>query len=160
MKTNTNEEISFTNCYAGLYLSKSEGAIAIEFKSQEIVIYLNTSLYQSLAWLLYSSNQCKEIMDFIDWRIDPKSVSKNCFVELHGPDHAACLICSPKHERVQVNLEIGLSIDLKFSDFKGLMDLIIEAQDDLEWRKELLQWTYNNSSITDSYKNSKDRKII
>ena len=159
MKTNTHEEISFTNCHAGIYLSKAEGAIAVDFKSSEIVLYLNTSLYQALAWLLYTSSETKEIMDYISWTVDPKSAGKNTLLELHGPGHAACLICSPGHERVQLNLEIGVSIDLKFSDFKGLMELILEAQNDLEWRRQLLQWALANDA-SNNHKDSKDKKVI
>ena len=160
MKTNTHEEISFTNCHAGIYLSKNEGAIAVDFKSQEIVLYLNTSLYQSLAWLLYSASETKEIMDFVNWEIDPKSVTKNALIELHGPDHAACMVCSPLHERIQLNLEIGVSIDLKFSDFKGLLELAREAQSDLEWRRHLLQWPLSKD-ITDHHDHDhEDKKAI
>ena len=138
MKTDTHEEISFTNCYAGIYLNKREGTIAIEFKSSEAVIYLHTSMYQALAWLLHASTDCQELMDIVNWVVDPKSVRKSSLIEVHGPDHAVCLVCSPSHERVQLNFEIGLSIDLKFSDFKGLADLVKEAQSDLEWRRQLL----------------------
>ncbi len=159
MKTNTHEEISFTNCHAGIYLSKSEGAVAVDFKSSEIVLYLNTSLYQALAWLLYSASEAKEIMDYVNWAVDPKSANKNTLIELHGPEHAACLICSPNHERVQLNLEIGVSIDLKFSDFKGLIELILEAQSDLEWRRQLLQWAIVKDT-GDNHKDSKDKKAI
>lgn len=159
MKTNTHEEISFTNCHAGLYLNKKEGAIAIDFKSSEIVLYLNTSLYQALSWLLLNANECKELMDFVNWTVDPKSVTKNSLIELHGPEHAVCLVCSPSHERVQLNLEIGASLDLKFSDFKGLIELVKEAQDDLEWRRQLLQWTLNKDTPGHS-KNNKDKKAI
>ena len=159
MKTNTHEEISFTNCHAGIYLSKSEGAIAVDFKSSEMVLYLNTSLYQALAWLLYTTSETKEIMDYITWTIDPKSTNKKTLIELHGPEHAACLICSPSHERIQLNLEIGVSIDLKFSDFKGLVELVLEAQSDLEWRRQLLQWALTNDT-SDNHKDSKDRKAI
>ncbi|MBI3589791.1 MAG: hypothetical protein HY094_00210 [Candidatus Melainabacteria bacterium] len=159
MKTNTHEEISFTNCYAGIYLNKKEGTIAVDFKSSEIVLYLNTSLYQSFAWLLSSASESKELMDFVTWTIDPKSASRNALIEVHGPEHAACLICSPLHERVQLNLEIGLSIDLKFTDFKGLTELIKEAQNDLEWRRQLLQWTLERD-IRDHQSDSKDRKAI
>ncbi|OGI07615.1 MAG: hypothetical protein A3I68_00420 [Candidatus Melainabacteria bacterium RIFCSPLOWO2_02_FULL_35_15] len=159
MKTNTHEEISFTNCHAGIYLSKSEGAVAVDFKSSEMVLYLNTSLYQALAWLLYSASETKEVMDYVNWAINPKSANKNTLIELHGPEHVACLICSPNHERVQLNLEIGVSIDLKFSDFKGLIELILEAQSDLEWRRQLLQWAIVND-IGDNHKDSKDKKAI
>ena len=158
MKTNTHEEISFTNCHAGIYLSKNEGAIAVDFKSQEIVLYLNTSLYQSLAWLLYSASETQEIMDFVNWEKDPKSVTKNTLIELHGPDHAACLVCSPLHERIQLNLEIGVSIDLKFSDLKGLIELTHEAQDDLEWRRNLLQWSL--SKDVSDHPGHEDKKAI
>ena len=150
MKTNTHEEISFTNCHAGLHFSKQEGAIAVDFKSQEIVLYLNTSLYQSLAWLLYTASETKEIMDYITWAVNPKEAPKNILLELHGPDHAACLVCSPSHERAQLNLEIGVSVDLKFSDFKGLMELILEAQNDLEWRRNLLQWGLSIQGIDEN----------
>ena len=157
MKTNTHEEISFTNCHAGIYLNKLEGAVAIEIKSSEIVLYLNTSLYQGFAWLVLNSSECKELMDFVNWTVDPKSANKNALIEIHGPEHAACLACSPVHERVQLNLEIGVSIDLKFSDCKGFMELIDEAQDDLEWRRQLLQWTF--SKDIDHHKdNNKDKK--
>lgn len=157
MKTDTYEEISFTNCYAGVYLNKKEGAIALDFKSQEIVLYLNTSLYQGLAWLLCSANECKELMDFVTWSVNPKAVSRNSIIEMHGPEHSVCLVCMPSHERVQLNFEIGISVDMKFADFKGLVDLIREAQDDLEWRRHLLQWTLKKDS-SDHHK--KDKKAI
>ena len=161
MKTNTHEEISFTNCYVGLYLNKKEGTVALDFKSSEIVLYLNTSLYQAIAWLLTNANESKELMDYITWTIDPKSSSRNALIEVHGPDHSACLICSPHHERAQLNLEIGVSVDLKFADFKGLIDLIMEAQNDLEWRRQLLQWTLNKE-VKDPHKDkgNKDKKAL
>ena len=156
MKTNTHEEISFTNCYAGLYLSKKEGTIAVDFKSSEMVLYLNISLYQALAWLLTNASESSELMDIVSWIVDPKSLSKNSLIEVHGPEHAACLICSPSHERVQLNIEIGVSIDLKFADFKGLIDLVREAQNDLEWRRQLLQWTLTK----EDRKDNKDKRAI
>ncbi|OGI19699.1 MAG: hypothetical protein A3B68_04905 [Candidatus Melainabacteria bacterium RIFCSPHIGHO2_02_FULL_34_12] len=161
MKTNTNEEISFTNCYGGLYLNKQEGTIAIDFKSSELVLYFHTSLYQSLAWLLHTASDCEELMRFVNWTVDPKSVNKNTLIEVHGPEHAACLICSPSHERVQLNLEIGVSVDLKFTDFKGILELIKEAQNDLEWRRQLLQWSLklDIDPHSDS-KDIKDKKVI
>ena len=154
MKTTTNEEISFTNSNGGLYLSKNEGAIAVDFKASEMVLYLNTSLYQAFAWLLLQSIESKELMDYINWSVDPSKTQRNNFIELHGPDHAVCLICSPKHERVQLNFEIGVSLDLRFSDFKGLLDLVSEAQDDLEWRRYLLQWTFGKD-VADHHKRNK-----
>ena len=156
MKTDTNEEISFTNCYAGIYLNKKEGAIALDFKSQEIVLYLNTSLYQAFAWLLQNAHDCKELMNFVNWDVDPTMVSKNSLIEIHGPEHSVCLVCIPGHERVQLNFEIGISVDLKFTDFKGLVDLVSEAQDDLEWRRNLLQWTLKKD-VSEHHK--KDRNI-
>ena len=160
MKIDTHEEISFTSSHAGLYLSKKEGAIAVDFKSSELVMYLNTSLYQALAWLLNLASDCKELMDFINWTCDPAKTHKNALIEIHGPEHSACLVCIPSHERVQLNLEIGVSVDLKFSDFKGLLELIKEAQSDLDWRRQLLQWSLNND-ITDHHNhNDKDKKII
>jgi hypothetical protein len=156
MKTDTNEEISFTNCYAGIYLNKKEGAVALDFKSQEIVLYLNTSLYQAFAWLLQNAHDCKELMNFVNWEVDPTTVSKNSLIEIHGPEHSVCLVCIPGHERVQLNFEIGISVDLKFTDFKGLVDLVSEAQDDLEWRRNLLQWTLKKD-VSEHHK--KDRKI-
>ena len=159
MKTNTHEEISFTNCHAGLYLNKQEGAVALDFRSSEIVLYLNISLYQSLAWLLLNSHECKELMGYVTWAVDPKLANKNSLIEIHGPEHCVCLVCAPTHERIQLNLEIGASIDLKFADFKGLLELVKEAQDDLEWRRQLLQWTLNKDT-TDHHKNNKDKKAI
>lgn len=160
MKTNTQEEISFINSHAGLYLNKNEGTIAVEFKSSEIVLYLNTSLYQSLAWLLQSSSDKKELMDIVNWTIDPMQTPKNSILELHGPEHAVCLVCVPRQERVQLNLEIGVSIDLKFADFKGLIELIKEAQNDLEWRRYLLQWSLNKELTDRHKKENKDRKSL
>lgn len=160
MKTNTQEEISFINSHAGLYLNKNEGTIAVEFKSSEIVLYLNTSLYQSLAWLLQSSSDKKELMDIVNWTIDPMQIPKNSILELHGPEHAVCLVCVPRQERVQLNLEIGVSIDLKFADFKGLIELIKEAQNDLEWRRYLLQWSLNKELTDRHKKENKDRKSL
>jgi hypothetical protein len=156
MKTNTHEEISFTNSHAGIYLNKQEGTIALDFKSSEIVLYLNTSLYQAIAWLLTSAEESKELMDYVNWVINPRSSTKNTLIEVHGPEHAACLMCSPFHERVQLNLEIGVSIDLKFSDFKGLVELVVEAQNDLEWRRHLLQWTLDKEAT--DHKEGKDKK--
>ncbi len=153
MKTDTHEEISFTNSSAGIHLTKQEGAIAVDFKSSEVVLYLNTSLYHSLAWLIQSACDSKKLMDYITWTIDPKS-AKQSLVEVHGPDHSVCLVCSPNHERIQLNFEIGLSIDLKFNDFLGLADLIKEAQSDLDWRRLLLQWTYCKES--EEHKHNKD----
>lgn len=143
MKTNTHEEIAFTNCHAGLHLSKNEGCIAVDFKSSEMVLYLNTSLYQAFAWLLLQVNEKKELMDYISWKVNPTSAPKNSVIELHGPNHAVCLVCSPRHERIQLNFEIGVSLDLRFSDFKGLLDVINEAQGDLEWRRHILQHSYS-----------------
>ena len=157
MKTNTNEEISFTNSHVGLYLNKKEGTIALDFKSSEIILYLNTSLYQELAWLLLNAKETKELMEYVNWMIDPKSAPRNSLIEVHGPEHAVCLVCAPSHERVQLNLEIGVSLDLKFSDFKGLIELVKEAQDDLEWRRQLLQWTLTKD-IPDHH--NKDKKAI
>lgn len=157
MKTDTYEEISFNNCYAGVYLNKKEGAIALDLKSQEVILYLNTSLYQGLALLLCNANECKELMDFVTWTVNPKAVSRNSVIEIHGPEHSVCLVCLPSHERVQLNFEIGISVDLKFADFKGLVDLIREAQDDLEWRRNLLQWTLKKDT---SEHHKKDRKAI
>lgn len=158
MKTNTHEEISFTNCYAGIYLNKKEGTIAVDFKSSEIVLYLNTSLYQSIAWLLNNASETKSLIDVITWAVDPKLTPKNTLIEVHGPEHAACLICSPHHERVQLNLEIGVSLDLRFSDFNGLMDLVKEAQNDLEWRRQLLQWVLEKDVIDP--KDHRDKEAI
>lgn len=162
MKTNTHEEISFTNCHAGIYLSKKEGAIAVEFKTSEIVLYLNTSLYQSLAWLLQNALDCKELMNFATWTIDPTTAPRNALIEIHGPEHSVCLACVPSHERVQLNFEIGASIDLKFADFIGLAELTKEAQNDLEWRRQLLQWTFNNDSQEHRKGNidQKDKKTL
>lgn len=159
MKTDTHEEISFTNCHAGLYLNKKEGAVALDFKSSELVLYLNTSLYQALAWLLYNAGECQELMNFISWTVDPKSASRTSLIELHGPNHSACLACAAHQERVQLNLEIGVSIDLKFSDFKGLIELVKEAQADLDWRRQLLQWTLNKET-SEHHLDSKDKKAI
>lgn len=146
MKTSTHEEISFTNSSAGIYLNKNEGAIAIDFKSSEIVLYLNTSLYQSFAWLVLQASETQELMNYINWAVDPSNLSKGSVIEVHGPDHAVCLLCAPKHERVQLNFEIGVSIDLKYNDFKGLIELVNEAQGDLDWRRHLLQWSFSKES--------------
>ncbi len=156
MKTDTFEEISFTNCHAGIYLNKKEGAVALDIKSQEIVLYLNTSLYQAFAWLLQNASYCKELMNFVNWKVDPKAVAKNSVIEIHGPEHSICLVCVPNQERVQLNFEIGISVDFKFADFKGLIELVREAQDDLDWRRSLLTWTLTKQ-VSDTHK--KDKKI-
>jgi len=160
MKINTNDELSFTNGHAGLYLNKNEGAIAVEFKSSEIVLYLNTSLYQAMAWLLQNTADKKEIMDYVTWAVDPSQAPKNALMELHGPEHSVCLVCSPKHERVQLNFEIGISIDLRLVDFRGLIELVQEAQNDLEWRRYLLQWGINKEIIDRHKKENKDKKSL
>ena len=159
MKTDTHEEISFTNCHAGIYLNKKEGSVAVEFKSSEIVLYLNTSLYHALAWLLHNACDTQELMNYITWTSDPKSASRTALIEVHGPNHSACLACAPAQERIQLNLEIGVSIDLKFSDFKGLTEIVKEAQADLDWRRQLLIWTLNKET-NDHHTNSKDKKVI
>lgn len=157
MKINTDEEISFTNSHAGIYLSKKEGSVAIEFKSSEIILYLNTSLYQSLAWLLQNALDNTQLMDFVNWAVDPRIILTNKIIELHSPEHSVCLACIPKHERVQLNFEIGASIDLKFSDFKGLAELVAEAQNDLEWRRCFLQWAFT-SDVSEHFRNNNDSK--
>ena len=45
--------------------------------------------------------------------------------------------------------------------FKGLIDLITEAQNDLEWRRQLLQWTLNKD-VKDPHKDkgNKDKKAM
>lgn len=157
MKIDTDEEISFTNCYSGLYLNKKEGAVAIDFRSSEIVIYLNTSLYQALAWLLHNASSCEQLMSVVNCSIDPAVTKKASLIEVHGPEHAVCLICAPEHERVQLNLEIGVSLDLKYADFKGLAEIIQEAQNDLEWRRQLLQWSFSNNT-SENHNNEQDKK--
>lgn len=146
MKINNNEEISFTNASGGFHLNKEEGAIAVDFKSSEMVLYLNTSLYQGFAWLLVQADQCEELMKYVNWTFTPEEKSQRKLIEIHGPGHSVCLACSPKHERVQLNFEIGVSLDLRYSDFKGIIELAKEAQNDLEWRRQLLKWGYTKES--------------
>ncbi len=146
MKTSTAFQISFANAFADLYLDKENGEFALDFRRQEVTIYLNNTQYQALVLLVQQSLEDETFIEYLDWQKDPLQCEENQMFEVCGPDHMVCMSCSPNCERVKLTFDIGLAIDLSFADFQGLASLIKEAQADLEWRRELLRL---NSADTD-----------
>lgn len=55
MKTSTAYQISFANAFADLYLDKENGEFALDFRRQEVTIYLNSTQYQGLVLLVQQS---------------------------------------------------------------------------------------------------------
>jgi len=145
MKTSTVHQISFTNPFADLYLDKENGEFALDFRRQEVTIYLNYTQYQGLVLLVQQSMENDELGEFIRWEKDPLQCEDNILFEVCGPDHVVCLACTPNCERIKLTFDLGAAIDLSFADFQGLAALIKEAQADLEWRRELLRWNMVDS---------------
>src|SRR5882672_7662144 len=137
MKTSTAYQISFANAFADLYLDKEAGEFALDFRRQEVTIYLNNTQYQALVLLIQQSLEDEQFLDYLNWQKDPLQCDEGQLFEVCGPDHIVCMSCSPTCERVKLTFEIGVAIDLSFADFQGLASLIKEAQADLEWRREL-----------------------
>ncbi len=147
MKTSTAFQISFANAFADLYLDKENGEFALDFRRQEVTIYLNNTQYQALVLLVQQSLEDETFIEYLDWQKDPLQCEENQMFEVCGPDHMVCMSCSPNCERVKLTFDIGLAIDLSFADFQGLASLIKEAQADLEWRRELLRLNSADSDI-------------
>jgi hypothetical protein len=128
-----------------LYLDKEAGEFALDFRRQEVTIYLNNMQYQALVLLIQQSIEDEQFLDYLNWQKDPLQCDEGQLFEVCGPDHIVCMSCSPTCERVKLTFEIGVAIDLSFADFQGLASLIKEAQADLEWRRELLRWNMSDS---------------
>lgn len=145
MKTSTSYQISFANAFADLYLDKENGEFALDFRRQEITVYLNSIQYQALVMLIQQSFEDKQFHEYLNWQKDPLQCDENQLFEICGPDHIVCMACTPNCERVKLTFDLGMAIDLSFADFQGLATLIKEAQADLEWRRELLRWNMSES---------------
>ncbi len=140
MKTSTAYQISFANAFADLFLDKENGEFALDFRRQEVTIYLDHKQYQALVLLIQQSLEVEEFNEYLNWQRDPLQCDETAMFEVCGPDHIVCLACTPNCERVKLTFDLGMAIDLSFADFQGLAGLIKEAQADLEWRRELLKW--------------------
>ncbi|HEY9714643.1 MAG TPA: hypothetical protein V6C72_14340 [Chroococcales cyanobacterium] len=145
MKTSSAYQISFANAFADLYLDKEGGEFALDFRRQEVTIYLTNAQYQALVLLIQQSLEDEQFLDYLNWQKDPLQCDENQLFEVCGPDHIVCMACTPNCERVKLTFELGVAIDLTFADFQGLASLIKEAQADLEWRRELLRWNMSDS---------------
>lgn len=145
MKTSTAYQISFANAFADLYLDKENGEFALDFRRQEVTIYLNNNQYQALVLLVQQSLEDQQFVDYLNWQKDPLQCDENQLFEVCGPDHIVCMSCTPNCERIKLTFDLGMAIDLSFADFQGLASLVKEAQADLEWRRELLRWNMTDS---------------
>jgi|ERR1700733_2303852 hypothetical protein len=145
MKTTSQHQISFANAFAELYLDKENGEFSLDFRRQEVTIYLDNRQYQALVLLIQQSLEDQQFVEYLNWQKDPLQCDENQLFEVCGPDHIACMACTPNCERVKLTFELGMAIDLSFADFQGLAALIKEAQADLEWRRELLRWNMTDS---------------
>ncbi len=145
MKTSTAYQISFANAFADLFLDKENGEFALDFRRQEVTIYLDHKQYQALVLLIQQSLEVEEFVEYLNWQRDPLQCDDQAIFEVCGPDHIVCLACTPNCERVKLTFDLGMAIDLSFADFQGLAGLIKEAQADLEWRRELLKWNMPDS---------------
>jgi hypothetical protein len=139
MKTSSQTQISFANAFADLYLDKDNGEFALDFRRQEVTIYLTNTNYQALVLLVQQSLEDEQFVEYLNWQKDPLQCDENDIIEVCGPDHMVCMSCAPNWERVKLTFDMGMAIDLSFADFQGLASLIKEAQADLEWRRELLR---------------------
>jgi hypothetical protein len=145
MKTSTAYQISFANPFADLYLDKENGEFALDFRRQEVTVYLNNGQYQALVLLVQQSLENEQFCEYLNWQKDPLQCEDNQLFEVCGPDHVVCMACTPNCERVKLTFDLGMAIDLSFADFQGLAALVKEAQADLEWRRELLRWNMADS---------------
>ncbi|HNB23426.1 MAG TPA: hypothetical protein PKZ32_13450 [Candidatus Melainabacteria bacterium] len=141
MKTSSPHQISFANAFADLYLDKENGEFALDFRRQEVTVYLTIIQYQALVLLIQQSvEDNEEFVEYLNWQKDPLQCDDSKVIEVCGPDHIVCMSCAPNCERVKLTFDLGMAIDLSFADFQGLSTLVKEAQADLEWRRELLRW--------------------
>jgi hypothetical protein len=145
MKTSTAYQISFANAFAELYLDRENGEFALDFRRQEVTIYLNNTQYQALVFLVQQSLENAKFLEYLNWLQDPLQADEKELLEVCGPDHIVCMACTYNCERVKLTFDLGMAIDLSFADFQGLCSLIKEAQADLEWRRELLRWNMPDS---------------
>jgi hypothetical protein len=145
MKISSAYQISFANPFADLYLDKENGEFALDFRRQEVTVYLNNTQYQALVLLIQQSLENEDFADYVHWQRDPLQCEDDLLFEVCGPDHVVCLACTPNCERVKLTFDLGMAIDLSFADFQGLAGLIKEAQADLEWRRELLRLNMSDS---------------
>jgi hypothetical protein len=145
MKTSDNYRISIANAFADLYLDKENGEFALDFRRQEVTVYLNHSQYQALVLLIQQSLEDEQFTEYLNWQKDPLLCDESQIFEVCGPEHMVCMACTPNCERVKLTFDLGLAIDLSFADFQGLAHLVKEAQADLEWRRELLRWNMSDS---------------
>ncbi len=145
MKTSTAYQISFANPFADLYLDKENGEFALDFRRQEVTVYLTNPQYQALVLLVQQSLENENFAEYLNWQKDPLQCEDNELFEVCGPDHVVCLACTPNCERVKLTFDLGMAIDLSFADFQGLAALVKEAQADLEWRRELLRWNISDT---------------
>ncbi|MCW5824541.1 MAG: hypothetical protein KIT34_17205 [Cyanobacteria bacterium TGS_CYA1] len=145
MKTSTAYQISFANPFADLYLDKENGEFALDFRRQEITIYLNHTQYQALVLLIQQSMEDENFIELLNWQQDPLQCEENHLIEVCGLEHIVCMSCTPACERVKLTFDIGVAVDLSFADYQGLSQLIKEAQADLEWRRELLKWNISDN---------------
>jgi hypothetical protein len=149
MKTSTNYQISFANAFADLYLDKENGEFALDFRRQEVTVYLTHTQYQALVLLVQQSLEDEQFVEYLNWQKDPLQCDEAQLFEVCGPDHMVCMACTPNCERVKLTFDLGVAIDLSFADFQGLSGLVKEAQADLEWRRELLRWNMSDSGGSD-----------
>ena len=145
MKTSTAQHISFANAFADLFLDKQTGEFALDFRRQEVTVYLSHTQYQALVLLIQQGMEDEQFIEYLNWIRDPLQCEDNQMFEVCGPDHIVCMTCTPNCERVKLTFDLGMAIDLSFADFQGLADLIKEAQADLEWRRELLRWNMSDT---------------
>jgi hypothetical protein len=145
MKTSTGNQISFANAFADLYLDKETGEFALDFRKQEVTIYLDHTKYQALVLLVQQSVEDEQFVEYLSWEKDPLQCDDNQVIEVCGPDHIVCMSCVLTCERVKLTFDLGVAVDLSFADFQGLATLLKEAQADLEWRRELLRWNMADS---------------
>ena len=128
-----------------MYLDKQNGEFALDFRRQEVTVYLNHTQYQALVLLIQQGMEDEQFVEFLTWVKDPLQCEDNQMFEVCGPDHIVCMTCTPNCERVKLTFDLGMAIDLSFADFQGLAELIREAQADLEWRRELLRWNMSDT---------------
>lgn len=145
MKISTTHQISFANAFAELLLDKENGEFAIDFRRQEVTVYLTIIQYQALVLLIQQSLEDEEFVEYLNWQKDPLQIDDAHNAEVCGPDHIVCMACTYNCERVKLTFDLGVAIDLSFADFQGLASLIKEAQADLEWRRELLRWNMSEN---------------
>ena len=92
MKTSSPHQISFANAFADLYLDKENGEFALDFRRQEVTVYLTTIQYQALDLLIQQSvEDNEEFVEYVHWQKDPLLCEDSKVIEVCGPDHIVCL---------------------------------------------------------------------